>query len=344
MKRRIALLIAALVGVLGVVVVIPAGSAQACTTCGSDTGGTGYSVTATVHFSGDAAPGGGGGYSMSVPASCWWESWGQVPADPAKWVDFYNDYVKGLGSGSEVAAGYFTVPRIEAWQAAAARAAAGEKIAVYQAHCVDSDLCKIKAFVGGETAYDYPGMECPLPLLVNFFPAGAPPAPQVDPEDLARIARDNMVIDNPIVDRNPKVTAVDQATLVGLPTWFWVTNPASVGGATGTRTIRAEVGPVWAEVVATTGGLTITSPAGGRSCAPTVASTAYSPGASDAAGCTIAFSRASVGYAGGYPVDASTAWTATWTGSGGAGGQLDGLARTTTVNVPVAESQALVQG
>lgn len=281
---------------------------------------------------------------MRVPASCWWAPWSEVPADPAKWVDFYDDFVASLGPSSTVAGTYYTTPRREAWEAAAARVAAGEKLSVYSVNCVDSDLCKVAAFVGGKAVYDTPGMACGVPLLTNFFPTGAPPQPQVDPADLAQLARDNMVIDAPAVDRNPKVAAVNQATLVGLPTWFWVTNPASVGGATGTRTIRAEVGAVWAEVVATTGGLTLTSPAGGRSCAPTVASTAYTPGAPDSAGCTVEFSRASVGYAGGYPVDASTAWTAAWTGSGGTGGQLDGLARTTTVNVPVAESQALVRG
>jgi hypothetical protein len=73
-----------------------------------------------------------------------------------------------------------------------------------------------------------------------------------------------------------------------------------------------------------------------------VATQAYTSGANDASGCTVSFSAASVAYPAGYPVDASTAWTATWTGSGGTGGDLEGLARNAAVYVPVAESQALV--
>jgi hypothetical protein len=36
-------------------------------------------------------------------------------------------------------------------------------------------------------------------------------------------------------------------------------------------------------------------------------------------------------------------WTASWQGSGGAGGALPALARTTTFGLPVGEAQALIQ-
>jgi hypothetical protein len=70
------------------------------------------------------------------------------------------------------------------------------------------------------------------------------------------------------VDRNPKLKEVPGAALVGFPTWFWVTDPVAVGAPTGRRTIRAEVGGVWAQVVATTTGLRVTSLAGSAPCTP----------------------------------------------------------------------------
>lgn len=356
LTRRMRLVAFLVAGVLAtvVLVVFPSATLSAsaapngtpCTGCSAQQNGPGYNVTAAVHFSGDAAPGGGGTVSMGVPAACWWTANSQVPADPTKWVDWYLNYVTGLGPSSTNVGYYWQAGTEDMWRAAAARAAAGEALQVYTAQCRDSgDLCQLNAFTGNPAQGVGPmGGACGVSAIAGFFPPGNPPAPLVKPEDLAKLARDNMVIDAPNIDRNPKVGAVGQGTLVGLPTWFWVTNPAAVGGANGTRTIRAEVGAVFAQVVAKTDGLTVTSPAGGTSCPPTVATRAYSAGASDSSGCTVAFAKASVGYAGGYPVDASTAWAATWTGSGGTGGNLEGLARNTQVQVPVAESQALVNG
>lgn len=344
MKRWISTLLTSLALCLVAVVAIPSGSAQACTGCGADPTGGGFRVTASVVFSGDAAPGGGGTFSVSVPATCYWKP-AALPADPADWVQWLLDQQRQYsGQGSETAGGYYMLGDQATYEQAAARALAGERITAYVATCRDNALCTdLAGFVGGPTHDASMGLgdPCPVPGAYQFFPPGAPPAPKVDPEDLAKMAQERMVIPDPQVDRNPKVGDLGEATLVTLPTWFWVTNPPAVGGATGTRTIRAEVGPVFAQVVATTDGLVITSPAGGATCAPTVATTPYSPGAADSAGCTVSFTRASVGYANGYPVDTSTAWTATWTGSGGSGGTLPGLARNSQVDVPVAESQAI---
>lgn len=347
MKRWIWTLLTSLAVALVAVVTIPSGSAQACTGCGADPSGGGFRVTASVVFSGDAAPGGGGTYSISVPATCYWAP-ADLPADPATWVQWFLDQQGGYaGQGSETAGGYYMLGDKATYEQAAARALAGETITAYVATCRDNAVCSdLAGFVGGPThdaSVGY-GAPCPVPGVYQFFPPGAPPAPKVDPEELAKVAKDRMVIPVPQVDRNPKVGNLQDATLVTLPTWFWVTNPPAVGGATGTRTIRAEVGPVFAQVVATTDGLVITSPAGGAKCPPTVATTPYRPGADASAGCTVSFAKASVGYAGGYPVDTSTAWAATWTGSGGSGGTLPGLARTSQVNVPVAESQAITTG
>jgi hypothetical protein len=201
-------------------------------------------------------------------------------------------------------------------------------------------------FADTQAAWNEPGRQ-----IYAFSGDGLPaPPPEVDPQDLAIRAQEIMVIPEPVVERNPKIDAQGSGTLVGLPTWFWVTNPESVGGPDGTKTIRAEVigTPVFAEVVAHTNGLTLSSPAGGTSCPPGVAATAYTAGASDTSGCHVEFARASVAYAAGYPVTAATTWSATWTGrtqaGANVGGALNGLARATTVDVPVAETQALVHG
>ncbi|WP_205856883.1 hypothetical protein, partial [Phytoactinopolyspora endophytica] len=188
-------------------------------------------------------------------------------------------------------------------------------------------------------------------IVAGLFVQGEEQPVLVDPEVLAQAARDRMVIDEPEIDRNPQGTGnLAGATLVNFPTWFWVTNPEeSIGGSDGERQIRAEVvdGEVWAEVTAETGGLSVASPAGDTFCEPAVAISSWTAGADDDSGCTVEFDRASVQYPGGYPVTASTEWNASWEGvtqdGEQVGGDLEPLARTTTVDVPVAESQSIVR-
>jgi hypothetical protein len=127
-----------------------------------------------------------------------------------------------------------------------------------------------------------------------------------------------------------------------LPTWFWVTNPAAVGGGDGERDITATLGDVSATVTAKTRGLSLSSPGGGNDCTPTQALVKYSDSASPAGACTVEFTRASVAYPKGYPLAASTDWGATWVGSDGLSGGLAPLARNFVANVPVAEVQNIV--
>jgi hypothetical protein len=103
-------------------------------------------------------------------------------------------------------------------------------------------------------------------------------------------------------------------------------------------------GPTWAQVVATTTGLRLSSPAGAASCTPGQARTAWRQGTPESSACTLAFTKASVRYPAGYPVTATTRWTADWTGSGATSGTLDPLTRTWVGNVPVAEVQTIVTG
>lgn len=299
----------------------------------------GYTATAKVRFSGDAAPSGGSVQEVQVKAACWYErspgaGFGGSAYDPDDAATVLKAYEAMAATGADMS----ELPPKNIIDEAVAAQAAGKTRTLLWFVCAD--------FSKQQAAWNEPGRQ-----IYAFSGDGLPPPPPViDPEELAKKAQEMMVIPPPTVERNPKIDAQGGGTLVGLGTWFWVTNPESVGGADGTKSIRAEVigTPVYAQVTAKTGGLSVNSPAGGASCPPVVATRAYSAGASDSGGCTVAFSRASVGLPGGYAVVASTDWTASWTGltQGGAtrGGALPPLQFATTVNVPVAETQALVTG
>ncbi|MBT0772261.1 hypothetical protein KIH74_25170 [Kineosporia sp. J2-2] len=309
----------------------------------------GYSVSVQVHFSGNAAPGGGGGTTMAVNLHpvCWWEP---APGDyqnAAAMLEWYD----GVTGGVQTRGILSTYGPREDWEDAVAREEAGQDLSWYKAFCYDPrdyvDYGLPSSETGDTDPFDgvAPTWES---YLYRAFGAGEPiPAPMVTPDELAEAARDNMEIPDPEIDRNPKVHDTDDATLVGLPTFFWVTNPASVGGAEGTRFIRAEVvgagAAVWAEVTATTSGLTLAWPGGSRTCAPEVALKSYTQGMSENGACTVEFQHASTGYPGGYPVAASTAWTAAWVGSDGGGGALAPLANEVTELIPVAEVQNIVE-
>ena len=303
--------------------------------------GDGYTVLVSVTFTGEAAPGGGGTRTVRVSPVCWWQPASNVYTDAVASLAWYDEVTGGLQTRGVI--GEYGPRRI--WKAAAdAEASGADDTSWYRA------VCKDPADYDRYNAGDSEGVD-PLPgnpenfvtYYYRAFPAGAAvPDPLVDPEELARVARDLMVIPVPETDRNPKVQSAGAPTLVGLPTWFWVTDPESVGGADGDRDITATLGDVFATVTAKTGGLTLKSPAGGATCVPSQALIKYSAGTSEDAACTVEFTRASVAYPGGYPLAASTNWDANWVGSGGTGGPMEGLARNFVSNVPVAEVQNIV--
>jgi hypothetical protein len=312
---------------------------------GGDNDDDGFTVGVEVVFSGDGAPGGGGSYTVHMPPICWWEQMPSGNVDPTDPEAVYEYYMEEIRGGGRTPREVLQWPNEEVFLDAIEREENGENITWYWI----SHRSANRAPCAEERNY---GDSWNTTIIIySPFADGEPPEPVVDPEVLAEAARERMVIDEPEVDRNPKMAGSDAgATLVNVPTWFWVTNPDSLGGADGERSIRAEVvgGDVWAEVTARTGGLSIASPAGGNYCEPSVALTAWGDGASDADACTVSFSRASVDYPDGYPVTASTEWTATWEGQIGdddmVGGDLDPLSRETSVTVPVAEIQSIVRG
>jgi hypothetical protein len=317
---------------------------------GGEENESGYTVEVDVMYSGDAAPEGGGVFTEYVAPLCYWGPFRGSAGGPD--VGDGTDMQKVLdfiewGWTRPHAEGYGWVRwygPIERFEDAVEREADGEKLIWYSLNCnIPLTDERAIAFAGGEVMGSA--------IVAGLGIQGETPEILIDPEVLAEAARDQMVIESPDVDRNPQgAGALGGATLVNVPTWFWVTNPEeSVGGVDGERTIRADVvgGSVWAEVTAQTGGLSVGSPAGSTFCEPSVAITEWSPGSDDNAGCTVSFSRASIGYLGGYPVTTSTEWTATWEGmtqdGEAVGGDLAPLQRSETVNVPVAESQATVR-
>lgn len=301
----------------------------------------GYTVEVAVSFAGEAAPGGGTTRTVRVAPTCWWQ-----PADGP-----YQDAVASLAWYDVVTGGLETRGVVDEYgprriwkEAADAETAGTADTSWYRAYCKNpKDYAR----------YDAGATENQDPILGNdqtfvtfyyrAFDAGAAiPPPLVDPEELARAAREVMVIPVPVTDRNPKIQSAGAPTLVGLPTWFWVTNPEAVGGTDGDRDITATLGDVSATVTAKTGGLHLNSPAGEATCEPKQALVKYTGEASEESACTVAFTHASVAHPNGYRVQASTNWQATWVGSGGSSGTLEGLARDFIANVPVAEVQNIV--
>ncbi|GAA3620204.1 hypothetical protein GCM10022223_41350 [Kineosporia mesophila] len=307
----------------------------------------GYSVSVQIRLTGDAAPGGGGGTTVSVNLHpvCWWEAAAGPYQDAAAMLDWYDEVTGGVQSPGI----YAQYGSRQQWEDAVAREEAGQDVAWWKAYCKDPAKYADYGLGGDEVLDPIEGDGTTgVVNLYRAFGAGEPiPAPLVTPDELAQAARDNMEIADPEIDRNPRVHNTDDATLVGLPTFFWVTDPASVGGAGGTRSIRADVvgagAAVWAEVTAKTGGLDLSWPGGSKHCDPPIAIKPFSAGMSENGACTVEFTKASTGYSGGYPVEASTNWGATWRGSGNTGGTLEGLTNTVVANIPVAEVQNIVK-
>jgi hypothetical protein len=342
MMRR-ALSAVAVVGVVFGVVSAPT-VAHAGQTPNIDNTSNGYSAEVQIRFTGDSAPGGGTTLSVRVQPTCWWE--------PAATPD-YRDAVKSLAWYDGVTGGGVQTPGTigqygprRIWEDAAKAEQAGTAdTSWYRAACANADdLVRFDA--GSSETNENPVFGDETTAVTYYYrtfnEGEAIPPPLVDPEQLALAAREVMVIPEPEVDRNPKLASAGQPTLVGLPTWFWVIDDEAVGGPAGDREITATLGDVWARVTAKTGGLHLSSPAGGADCTPARALVRYGNGVSEDSACTVQFERASVGLPNGYPVAATTNWDATWVGSDGTNGGLDALARAFTANVPVAEVQNIV--
>lgn len=178
----------------------------------------------------------------------------------------------------------------------------------------------------------------PVFMSWQAFPTGQQPPPAVSPEDLAAYAYEVMDLVRPTLEWNPHLASSNDATLVNLPTWLWTEDPAAVEE----RQVTAEAAGVSATVTAQPNGMTVTSPVGGTDCSAEQASTAYAPGVDEGSACVLTFPSASVRYDGGFPVQATTSWQATWTSNSGPGGDLEPKTMSAVTNIPVIEVQSRV--
>jgi hypothetical protein len=289
----------------------------------------GYSVRVT--YTGSAAPKGGGTGKVipSIPPTCWWEVFeGGDPASVKAAID--KQYNQPHYSGIQYLALYGPRQRFD--DAVTNKSA----ITWYVMNCQGGKINTPDALAYAGQSIAFYGER--YPILVQGFPAGQdPPPPLVDPEVLRDAAFAAMEIPKPTIERNPKATGTN-ATLVNLPTWFWV------GQANrGPYDITATAGPVSATVVVKSTAWNLFSDFGGAACTEEQITTAYAPGLSDDSACTLSFNRVSAGA--GHTVRLQTEWAATWSGvriDGSTVGPLADLPSQTTeatTVVPVVEVQ-----
>ena len=178
-------------------------------------------------------------------------------------------------------------------------------------------------------------------MLNPGAPAGAAPAgvPVVTPEQLAREARDLLVLTHPTVHRSPMETnnyQGDPFTWANLWTYFW-TDPADYRPITHTVT----AGPISATVVATPVGLLFDPGDGGdavRCPGPGQPWTDSDGNDAPAAGCGYQYRHVTDG-----PITSRLGilWRVTWTGTGGTGGTLPTMETITAVPLRVLQVQVV---
>jgi hypothetical protein len=159
----------------------------------------------------------------------------------------------------------------------------------------------------------------------------------VTPEQMARTAQESLLLPLPDVQTAPPRGSQG---LVGLPEWVWVSH-----GQWHPLTKRAAAGGVWAEVTATPKRMVITPGAGLAAVACTGPGTAYDPHRAASVqhtDCSFTYGRSSAGQPGSvYRVTVRVVWGGSWVGSGGTGGALPDISRSTRFSLRVAEAQGL---
>jgi hypothetical protein len=90
--------------------------------------------------------------------------------------------------------------------------------------------------------------------------------------------------------------------------------------------------------------MTVSTPVGGTDCSAEQARTAYKRGVDEASACVFTFPRGSMQYAGGFPVQATTGWQASWTSNAGPGDDLEPKTMYAVTAIPVIEVQSRVSG
>jgi len=172
-------------------------------------------------------------------------------------------------------------------------------------------------------------------MPVAADPPASGGAPVVTPEVLAQQAFANLDVPEPQVRTAPRRGT---PTLVGLRTWFWLDNAQRAE-----RSARAQAGGVWAEATAKAQRLEIQLGDGADPVVCEDLGRPYDsgrPANEQSTDCAVIFKNP-----GTRRVTVTVEWGGTWQGSGGAGGSLPTISRTTTFDVIVREARSeLVAG
>lgn len=162
-------------------------------------------------------------------------------------------------------------------------------------------------------------------------------APTVAPQELAQRAWGTLRLPLPDVRTAPPRGAQG---LVGLAEWVWVSR-----AQWRPLTKTASAGGVWARVTATPQQLTIAPGAGlpvVRCDGPGTGYDPSRPASVQRTDCAYTYLRSSKGQPhGAFQMTVTVIWSGAWVGSGGTGGGLPDISRSTTFGVRVAEGQGL---
>lgn len=167
-----------------------------------------------------------------------------------------------------------------------------------------------------------------------IVPEGQPPAPQVDPQELAQRAVDSMTLLGPDV-ASPRATG---RYTVGVPMWMWVNQSATTFGP---NTASASAGGITVTATAKVSKI-VWQMGDGASVTCNGPGTPYraSEGMAQSPTCGHVYSKTSVSAKNSqYPVTATSTWTINWQG-GGAAGQLTEI-RQSNVQVAIGELQVV---
>jgi len=315
---------------------------------------TGYGARVQVQLSGDVSR----SAVASIPGPppmCWWEDLSTTmlddekvdTSDPAAVQKYYEEEVRPWLTG-HAGVGQLSMPSSDYFKDVIKKVKAGQDMTFYALQTADSAITGAPGDPGYAAEVRAVGAACNSPVVDGpygpmttgwqAFPTGQQPPPAVSPEDLAAYAYEVMDLKRPGLEWNPHLASAGDATLVNLPTWLWTRDPAAVEE----RQVTAEAAGVSVTVTAQPNGMTITSPVGGTECTAEQARTAYAPGVDEASACVFTFPMASIRYEGGFPVESTTGWQATWTSNTGPGGDLEPKTMSAVTDIPVIEVQSRV--
>lgn len=165
----------------------------------------------------------------------------------------------------------------------------------------------------------------------------APAEPQVTPEELAQRATSRLPLPLPEPSFEPRrASSAGPATLVAIPTWFFLDGWKPVSQ-------RTEAGGVWAEVTAEPVATTWWPGDGSPVVRCEGAGRPWSAADDASQACRYTYTRSSAAQpANTYTARVTVAWRVTWRGSGGQSGALPLMERESTFPVAVAERQTVV--